>query len=201
MVLSFITDPKDSLEMQKILISSCLIGFQVRYHGGDARCNHPLLQQWLLEDRLIPVCPEVLGGATVPRPPAEIVGIGGGKAVLEKRACIRTNTGVDETDLFVSGAQLTLALVKKHRVKIAILKERSPSCGSTTIYDGSFTGKTLIEVGVAAALLIQNGVIVFNEHQLNEAQDYLYEIEAEEDRTQTPSELAAFAYVPFASAL
>ncbi len=114
----------------------------------------------------------------VPRAPAEIIGIGGGKAVLENQACVKNNVGDDETSLFIQGAHMALAMAKKHEIQMAVLKERSPSCGSTTIYDGTFTGKTLIDVGVTAALLIQNGVIVFNEHQLNEALAYLCRIEA-----------------------
>ena len=72
--------------MQKILISGCLIGQKVRYHGSDALCHNDIIEKWQQENRLVPICPEVAGGLPVPRPSCEIVGKDGGFAVLAGEA-------------------------------------------------------------------------------------------------------------------
>ena len=71
---------------QKILVSACLIGKPVRYDGTAETSTHPVLQQWLAENKLVAVCPELLAGFSVPRPPVAIRGEGGGLGVLEGRA-------------------------------------------------------------------------------------------------------------------
>ena len=76
--------------MEKILISACLLGERVRYHGGDARSEHPILRRWQDEGRLVPLCQEVTGGLATPRPAAEIVMTLGGRRVL-------TSAGADVT--------------------------------------------------------------------------------------------------------
>lgn len=163
--------------MEKILISACLLGAKVRYHGKDAFFDHPLLQRWLTENRLISVCPEVKGGASIPRSPAEIVGIGGGKAILNRKAKIINKENIDVTEQYQKGAQITLQIAQQNNIKIAILKDGSPSCGSSYIYDGSFSSKKVSQEGVTAALLIENGIKVFNENQIEEAQKYLLNLE------------------------
>lgn len=159
--------------MKKILISKCLLGAKVRYDGKDNLCQHPLIQQWQKEGRLIAICPEVAGGLTTPRDPAAIIGEGGGQSVLKKLANVKTIHGDDVTDAYIQGAKAALALVKKHGIKIAILKERSPSCGGTEIYTGDFTGQKIIGEGVTAALLKQYGVQIFNESQIEQVAEYL----------------------------
>src|SRR6185295_19550420 len=93
--------------MIKVLVSACLLGEKVRYHGGDAACADDVLERWKREGRLVSVCPETAGGLPVPRPPAEIVG-GGGAAVLRKEAYVGDLTGADVTEAFVRGARATL---------------------------------------------------------------------------------------------
>lgn len=167
--------------MEKILISACLLGAKVRYNGTHNQQHHPLLLQWQKENRLISVCPEVKGGATVPREAAEIVGFGGGKAVLKNLAKICNQDGTDVTELYKNGAMGTLSFAKMHHVKIAILKEDSPSCGSSQIYDGTFSNVKITQSGVTTALLRQNGITVFNEDQIDEAAQYLEKIELRQD--------------------
>ena len=162
--------------MQKILVSACLLGARVRYHGGDAACDHPILQRWFEEGRLVAVCPERDGGLPTPRPPAEIVGAGAGHGVVRRLAVVRTSAGVDVTDAFRKGAAIALDAVKRHGIQIAVLKDGSPSCGSSFIYDGTFAGTRAAGVGVTAALLESNGVRVFSEHTLEAAQAHLDEI-------------------------
>lgn len=163
--------------LEKILISKCLLGIKVRYDGKGNLYQHPLIKQWQQQERLITICPEVAGGLTIPRDPAEITGDCGGKAALKKTAQVKTIHGKDVTYAYLSGAQAALALVKKHGIKVTILKERSPSCGGTEIYSGNFSGKKISGEGVTAALLRQNGVKIFNESQIDLAEGYLEAIE------------------------
>lgn len=144
-----------------------MLGTRVRYDGTGADTVDDVLERWRNEGRLITVCPEVAGGLPVPRPPAEIVG-GSGEDVLDGDAQVLTAT-TDVSDAFVRGAQAALALVKQHDIAVAILKERSPSCGAGRIYDGTRT-RTLIDGdGVTTALLQRHGVTVFGESRLADA--------------------------------
>ncbi len=164
--------------LEKILVSACLLGAKVRYHGGDAASDHPLLRQWLNEGRLVSACPEQDGGLPTPRPSAEIVGPGGGPAVLARIAIVRTAAGADVTSSFRAGADRALDLVKQHRIRIAILKDGSPSCGSAHIHDGSFSGVRIAGAGVTAALLEAQGVRVFSEREIEGAREWLRQLEA-----------------------
>jgi len=152
--------------MQKILVSACLLGERVRYHGGDAACGHPVLRRWLEEGRLVAVCPERDGGLPTPRPPAELVGI-----------VVRTAAGVDVTEAFRRGAQTALDVAKANGIRIAILKDGSPSCASSFVYDGTFSGTRTAGKGVTATLLEANGVRVFNEHSIDAANQYVRGLE------------------------
>lgn len=163
--------------MERILISSCLLGSRVRYHGGDALCTHPLLRQWAREGRLVSVCPEVSGGLGTPRPAAEIVGEGTGAAVLGGTAAVRTEHGADVTEAFLAGARAALAVAQAHGVKIAVLKDGSPSCATGGLYDGTFRGRRRQGLGVAAALLASHGIKVFSESQLDEVATWLRRLE------------------------
>lgn len=163
---------------EKILISACLLGHPVRYNGRSAANAHALLALWRAEGRLLPVCPEVAGGLPTPRPPAEVSGGGGGTAVLQAQARVLDANGTDVTAAFVDGAHQALTLARAHGVRLAILKEGSPSCGSAEIHDGGFAGRLLSGQGVSAALLRQAGLAVFSEHQLEAVADHLVRLEA-----------------------
>jgi len=159
-----------------ILVSACLLGEKVRYTGADSLSAHPVLRRWLDEGRVVPFCPELAGGLGVPRPPAEIQG-GGGAAVLDGQARVVTRGGADVTDAFVRGATLAAQAARARDVRLAILKEGSPSCGSSRIADGSFSGTKVPGHGVTAALLERDGVRVFSEHEIDAAAAYLLQIE------------------------
>jgi uncharacterized protein YbbK (DUF523 family) len=165
--------------MQPILISACLLGHKVRYNGSDVDTGHALLAQWKKEGRAVALCPEMAGGLPTPRPAAEITAAGGGAQVLSGLATVRVANGDDVTLAFVAGAQQALAMVKAKGIRVAVLKEGSPSCGSAYTYDGSFTGNRTELPGVTAALLLQNGIAVFSEHQLDEAQAFLLATDAD----------------------
>ena len=162
--------------MHSILVSSCLLGEPVRYDGGASRCDGAILQRWIREGRVVPVCPELAGGLPVPRPPAEITR-GGGPEVLAGIARVIERSGRDVTAPYVLGADHTLEMAAAMGIRLAVLKEGSPSCGSGLIHDGSFTGAKRPGLGVTAARLRQAGIRVFCEAQLAEADCVLGQLE------------------------
>lgn len=163
--------------MNKVLISACLLGREVRYDGGGNPQQSTILERWQSEGRIVPVCPEVAGGLGVPRPPAETVG-GDGRAVHAGEARVLTHDGRDVTDAFVKGARAALAAAEADGIKVAVLKARSPSCGNERVYDGTFSKSLVDGVGVTTALLEQHGIAVFNEDQFEAADRALCELEA-----------------------
>lgn len=141
--------------MEKILISACLVGDKTKYDGHS---NYtPLIEELLKKYELVPFCPEVEGGLTTPRDPSEIKG--------DK---VYSNKGRDVTRFFLLGAEKALNICKYLNIKVAILKEGSPSCGSNEIYDGSFTNKKKKGEGITASLLKQNGIKVINEKEIED---------------------------------
>ncbi len=161
----------------RILVSACLIGQPVRYDGSAATVTSTILDRWIREGRLVSFCPEVAGGFPVPRPPAEIAG-DGGSAVLRGEAKVFDESGRDVTTYFVTGAHEALRTASDQGVRLAILKDNSPSCGSSFIHGGDFTGTTRPGMGVTTALLENCGIRVFSEQQIQDADDYLAQIEA-----------------------
>lgn len=153
--------------MKYVLVSSCLLGNAVRYDGHGKRSLSPILQRWIEQGRVIPVCPEVESGMPIPRPPAEITSGAGGNSVLVGIARVIEDNGGDVTSQFIHGADLALKKVKAKGIRIAVLKDGSPSCGSSYTYDGKFSGKAVQQPGVTAERLRQAGVLVFNEDQFN----------------------------------
>lgn len=138
-----------------ILVSACLLGVNCKY-SGDNNLNLELIE-FLKDKNYIPICPEQLGGLETPRKPAEING--------DK---IITKEGKDVTKKFIKGAKESLKIGKMVNSKIAILKERSPSCGSTLIYDGTFTGEKRKGKGITAKLFEENGIKVYSEENFKE---------------------------------
>lgn len=145
-----------------MLISSCLLGINCKYNGGNNL--KPEFIKLMKEGKVIPICPEQLGGAPTPRVPCEIVG-GNGYDVLNGKARVINKLGEDVTELFQSGAKEVLKIAANADITQAVLKERSPSCGVMKIYDGSFTGKTIWGIGVTAALLSSNGIKLYTEEK------------------------------------
>jgi len=165
--------------MIKVLVSACLLGERVRYHGEDAHCPSDILDRWKQEGRLVSVCPEVTAGLPVPRPPAEIAG-GDGHAVLRKEAYVGDGTGADVTEAFLLGARVTLEAAVAAGARLAVFKDGSPSCATSYIHDGSFRGQRGPGQGVTTAMLSQAGIRVFSERQLQDAAAYLHSLQTEE---------------------
>jgi len=143
-----------------LVVSACLLGMCTAYDGGSR--PHPALQVLAAQGRVVPVCPEVAGGLTVPRPPAEIQG-GDGADVLDGRARVVTVDGQDVTSQFLAGAQAVLETARCFGLRRAVLKSRSPACGAGRIYDGTFTSRLRPGDGVATALLKREGIAVWSE--------------------------------------
>lgn len=138
-----------------VLVSACLLGTACRYDGAS-KPNLDVLKLFENPDlHLIPVCPEQLGGLATPRKPAER----NGKQVLCK-------DGTDVTAQYEKGAYETLALAKLYDCKYAILKAKSPSCGSKQIYDGTHSHTLIDGMGVTAELLKSQGIVVISEEEL-----------------------------------
>lgn len=159
--------------MHRVLVSACLLGEPVRFDGGHKLGRDPVLVRWLEEGRVVPLCPEVAGGLPVPRPPAEIEGARGALSVLAGRAKVVDSNGRDVTQAFVAGAEAGLASAKASSIRVAVLEEGSPSCGSSFVYDGSFSGRRVEGPGVTTALLREAGITVFSELEWAEADAYL----------------------------
>lgn len=140
---------------EKLLISACLLGRNCKYSGGSN--YHPLTAALRQRYELVPVCPECMGGLPIPHDPAERVG----DKVLSR-------TGADVTAQFQRGAKLALRRAQQTGTALALLKERSPSCGYGAIYDGTFSGTVVPGSGVAAELLAKNGVTIYGESRIEE---------------------------------
>ena len=139
--------------MERILISACLVGDNVKYDGGNNK--NPLISKLLEKYELVPFCPEVEGGLPIPRHPAE-----------QRGEQVINDIDEDVTDEFNRGADLALNICLYLKIKKAILKERSPSCGVHSIYDGTFSHKVIAGSGVTAALLKRKGIEVYNEDEI-----------------------------------
>lgn len=145
-----------------ILVSSCLAGLEVRYNG--THCLNKEILQMLDENKAVTVCPELLGGFLTPREPAEIIG-GDGFDVLDGKAWVIEKSGRDVTELYIKGAYATLSKAQDLDATAVVLKEFSPSCGSSMIYNGEFMGMKIAGNGVTTALLKRNGLRVISEEQ------------------------------------
>ncbi len=141
------------MKKTRYLISACLCGQTCRYDGGAF--DIPALRELANTGIAIPFCPECAGGLSTPRKPCEIVG----NRVLAA-------DGTDCTAEYERGAQLALEECRRYGLTAAILKESSPSCGVSRIYDGSHTGQKIPGQGITAALLAENGIALFTEKQL-----------------------------------
>lgn len=143
--------------MKPVLISACLLGTPCRY-DGEARPFQAVID-FAREHECIPVCPERLGGFTAPHPPSEVDS-------SQPFPHVVGENGEDRTAAFVQGARRTMEVALRQGCALAVLKSKSPSCGSSRIYDGTFTGTLVPGQGVATALLREAGVRVIDEHQL-----------------------------------
>lgn len=143
--------------VEPTLVSACLAGVPCRHNGRSKESAK--LADMVRRGAAVTVCPEVAGGLGTPRRPAEIVG-GDGEDVLDGRARVVDDSGKDVTETFLRGAQRALEQARRTGATVAVLTDRSPSCGSQEIHDGTFSGTRQPGVGVTAALLARHGIEV-----------------------------------------
>ncbi|MBP6714073.1 MAG: DUF523 domain-containing protein [Aliarcobacter sp.] len=159
----------------KILISSCLLGEDVRYDGNNSSIAFnpnvsfslkELFMDILCDNEIYSFCPEVAGGLGVPRIPSEIV-------KTDKPFIVQNAEGTDVTINFLVGAKKALDVCTQEDIKVALLKANSPSCGNINIYDGTFSNNLIEGQGLTARLLKENGIEVFNETQLKDLKVFI----------------------------
>ena len=106
----------------KIGVSSCLLGNNVRYDGGNKLDQHLIdtlgrIALW------VPICPEVESGLPVPREAMQLVADG-------PRICLITvETKQDRTEVLTRWGEEKLKRLEQEGVRGFVLKARSPSCG------------------------------------------------------------------------
>jgi uncharacterized protein YbbK (DUF523 family) len=160
----------------KVLVSGCLGTAAIRFNETSVPVAAPIWSRWSSEGRLVHFCPELAVGFPVPRPAAEIVG-GTAADVLDGSASVREVRGRDVTELFRVAARRTLDRAREAGVALAVLVDGSPTCGSSYVYDGSFSGRTVPGRGVAAEELRRHGIPVFHQTELEAAAALLAKLE------------------------
>ena len=121
---------KDSLP--KIGISSCLLGENVRYDGVSKRDENIIST---LSDvcTLVPICPEVEMGMSVPREKIQLF------IVNNIIRVVGIASGIDWTEKMIHYAEQRIQANDFKELSGFILKSKSPSCGfsSTELFDSS----------------------------------------------------------------
>ncbi|MGN1208853.1 MAG: DUF523 domain-containing protein [Duodenibacillus sp.] len=155
----------------RLLMSSCLVGQCCRWDANNGKSIvTPRLHKMLCAGEVAVICPECAGGLDVPRPAAEIAPGDCAKCVLSGTGRVVNTAGEDVTAAYVKGAEAAVTLAKKHRIRVAVLKARSPSCSPAKgVYDGTFTHTLVSGSGVAAQALANAGVMLFDETELDAA--------------------------------
>ncbi|MGF7441143.1 DUF523 domain-containing protein [Campylobacter concisus] len=141
---------------EKILISACLVGINCKFNGENNLLNKDVLDEISKRFHLLFVCPEVYGGLSTPREPAE----------MKNGVVVCKFSGKDVSENFKNGAEICLRIAKLNGCKKAILKSKSPSCGSGQIYDGSFSKRLISGDGITAKLLKENEILVYSEDEI-----------------------------------
>lgn len=133
----------------KILVSSCLLGYNCKYNGGN-NLNEKVVE-FLDDKEVICICPEMFAGMGVPRTCAEIV-----------NGAVMDENGINVDEEYKNAVELAMKEIEKMNIKIAILQSRSPTCGVNKIYDGTFTGTLIQGQGLFAKALIKKGYKVMD---------------------------------------
>jgi uncharacterized protein YbbK (DUF523 family) len=158
--------PRDN-RPERVLVSACLLGSPVRYNGSARLAHHPVLDRWQEEGRVVPLCPEVAAGFPTPRPAAELEGSSDGAAIFEGRARVVEDGGADVSELYRVAAAIALEEAQRNGCRFALLTDGSPSCGSSFVHDGSFTGRRVAGRGSTTAMLEKHGIRVFAETEID----------------------------------
>lgn len=144
------------MKKEKVLISACLIGENCRYDGKTKKVEGILGLAKYYD--LIPICPEREGGLKIPREPSEV----------QSDGSVKSKSGRDVTENYRSGAWWARSIAEVYQIKLAILKENSPSCGTHYIHNGLFDGGKIKGKGITASVLTKHGVKCINEEEARE---------------------------------
>ena len=136
-----------------IMVSACLAGENCKYNGGNNR--NKKVEALFNGNRIIPICPEVMGGLSTPRVPSEIV-----------HGFVMNKDGVNVDREYRCGAEMALKIAEREQPDLVILQSRSPSCGVKQRYDGTFTGTLIDGPGLTAELLMRHGFRVVDVEDL-----------------------------------
>ena len=136
-----------------IMVSACLAGENCKYNGGNNR--NKKVEALFNGNRIIPICPEVMGGLSTPRVPSEIV-----------HGIVMNKDGVNVDREYRCGAEMVLKIAEREQPDLVILQSRSPSCGVKQRYDGTFTGTLIDGPGLTAELLMRHGFRVVDVEDL-----------------------------------
>ncbi len=148
---------------EALIISACMLGDSCSCNGTNKKNDY--IAKLSGNYNVIKICPEVLAGLPIPRQRSEIKGRDGGSGVLKGKAAVISEEGRDLSSCFITGARKTLKMARSNNCTCAILKSKSPSCGSGSIYDGTFKGRLKRGDGVTAAFLKANGILVITEEE------------------------------------
>lgn len=156
---------------ESLLVSACLFRIPCRYDGNFApnSFNETELEYLQENFHLVPVCPEQLAGFPTPRIGVEIVG-GDGFWVLNQQSCVQNKKGQDVTENMLRGASATLQIARIIQARWMIGQDKSPSCSTKGVYDGSFQRRLIPGFGVTSALLSLSGISVFSAEDFFEGQ-------------------------------
>jgi uncharacterized protein YbbK (DUF523 family) len=147
------SDGRSQTDRPALLVSACLVGVRCNHEGGHSR--RPAVEALAATHRLVPICPEVCGGLSTPRPAAE-----------RRGDRVVNADGDDVTDEYARGARAAVELAQAIGATRAVLKARSPSCGSAQVYDGSFSRTLRTGYGVTADALRAVGIEVLSEDEV-----------------------------------
>lgn len=138
------------------IVSACLAGLNTRFDGTS--CKDRKVSELVKRGKALPICPELLGGLSIPRFPAQIVE-GEGKDVLNGRSRVINQEGEDITEFFTRGAYRFLEIAKLFNIRKAIMKDKSPSCGCGRVH----SSKGIIRGdGVTTSLLRSKGLEIIS---------------------------------------
>jgi uncharacterized protein YbbK (DUF523 family) len=100
-------------------------------------------------------------------PGRELEGSTDGAAIFEGKARVVEDGGRDVTELYREAAAIALDEAQRNGCRFALLTDGSPSCGSSFVYDGTFSGRRVAGRGSTTAMLEKHGIRVFAESEID----------------------------------
>ncbi len=148
-----------------IAVSACLLGVPCRFDGRSK--PSAAVREFIarFDCQVVRVCPEVMGGLSIPHPPHE-------QKLVDGHICVVDSQGNDHTDMFLTGSRKACDTACAKGCTHAILKAKSPSCGVGQVYDGTFTDTLVPGNGTAAQMMLDAGMEVVTEKDIERKMRY-----------------------------